>query len=298
MTKPNEKTDAEVKEEVKPTEAENPGEKPTEAENQGFEFVDDDEEEEVETEIETKPEEKETKPPESGETPKEEINQESVNKKINTLTFKRREAEEQRDEVKSKLAEAQEEIKRLKGESDKVVIPPLPDPYDENYAQLMKEREEAIAKQATIDAQASIEQQRQQDLLTQQRNEANRKIRENSVKMYKGAETLGFKKDDFEKAEILVGSYIKHMPDVASFILEREDSPLIIQYLSSNADALEKLSHMSPVGAGVFIATDIATKAQGLKPKASETPEPLDLVKGKGGGEDKESPYLEGVTME
>lgn len=278
--------DPEVKE-TESTETENQGES-TETENQGVVF---DDGQEVETETQT-PEGKEVVAEKQDET----INQEAVDKKISKLTFKRHEEREKREAAEAMLAERDDEIKRLKGESDKVVVPPLPDPYDENYQQLMREREDALQKQATITAQQELEAKQQKEVVEQQYRDNIEKIQKNVSTMYESAEKFGFEKDEFKKAELQVSSFIKQ-PDVANYILESEDSSLIVQYLYNNSSVLDKVSRMSPVNAAVFIATEVTPKAQSLKSQSKQPPEPLEIVKGKGGGE-KKNPYLDGVVME
>ena len=292
--------------EVQSTVTEKPGEKPTEAQNQGdllkgVTFEDGEETEvEEESEVQTKTEGKTPETPEAKveATPAAKPEEsESVEKRISKLTFKRHEEREKREEAERKLAEAQAEIKRLKGESDKVVIPPMPDSFDENYAEKVKAREVAIAKQAEFEAQAKIEQNRLNEQRIAQQQAVLKAIQTNKDKMYATAKTHGFKEEDFAEADVKVSKFIRS-PEVATFILEREDSSLIVQHLANDVEALEKLGRMSPVNAAVFLATEIASKAAALKPKASSAPEPLEIVKGRSGGNKEDSPFLNGVSFE
>lgn len=288
----------ELEEKEKSTETENQGQDPTEDKNQGVQFDDGEDivvevkTEETETKTET-PEVKETETP--AET--EQVNQEAVEKKIGKLTYKRRVAEEKVEELSKELAARDAKIAELEGKRDEIVVPPLPDPLDEQYQQKMQAREDAITKKAAFDAQKQLEYEKQQEAIEAKRQATVKKISENTTNMYKSAEKLGFKTEDFQAADLKVSTFIKGRPDIANFILEHEDAPLLVQYLSNDVESLDKLSRMSDMSAAVFLATEVTAKAQGLKPKPSDAPEPLELVKGKGGGED-ESPFLKGVDFE
>lgn len=289
MTKPKEK-------DQKPTEAENQG-NPTEDQNQGVVF-DDGEETVVETQTET-PEEKEIQtPPEKKETEdKEDDSEDKIQKKFDKLTWKRREAEEKAEEAEARARKAEERIAELEGKNKDIEIPPVPDVMDADYDAKLKQREDALMKQAELNAQRKLAEQAQADAVEAQRQEFLKNIETNHKNMYKSAKEIGFKEEDFEQADLKVTRFLRHIPDVATFILEQQDSPLIVQYLATNMESLEKVSRMSPIHAAAYIAGEVAPKAQSLKPEPTKTPEPLDLVQGKGGGED-ESPYLEGVDFE
>lgn len=270
------------------TETENQGDKSTETENQGIEFDDGKEE------VDKKPE---TPEGESSETEGGEINQEAIQKKIDKLTFKRYEEREKREEAEQKLAEAKEQLKKYTQESETVEIPPVPDPYDEKYKEKLQAREEALQKQASIDAQKKLEEERHNEALIAKQEAVKKEIQKNVNNMYTSAEKMGFKKEDFQEAEQKVGKFISNRPEIAQFILRQKDASLIVQYLSSNVESLEKITRLSDVDASAFIASTVADNAKALKPKPSNTPDPLKIVDGKGGGSD-ESPYLSGVEFE
>jgi len=231
--------------------------------------------------------------------PKAPINQESVDKRINELVFQRHEERRKREELEAKYEQLQERLnKQSRSSGDKnVTIPPLPDYYDDNYEAKIKERDTAIEEAAKLRAeheyQRRLEAERQTKLMEQQQKRAMQR----SDEMYKRAATdYGISADELKEAESRIVPFIKS-PELADFILDRHDSSLIVKYLSQSATELEKISKMSPVTAAVYIESDIAKRAGGLKPNTSRAPEPIDIPKGNAAGI-KESKFLKGVVLE
>jgi hypothetical protein len=256
----------------------------TETENQGEVTESDDTQVQEGEETETETEDKEIEPSE-----KKLVSQEDIQKRIDKLTYKRYEEKEKRIEAEKKLAEKEAELKKLKKQSEEIEIPPVPDPLEPGYEEKLQRREEALTKRAQLEAQRQLAE-------SQRAEQQQKRINDNVERMYKSAAKLGFSPEEFKKAENNVSMFIK-TPEVAGYILDNENSSLIVQYLSGNIEVLEELGNMDPLKAAVFITNDIIPKAKKLKPVTTKTPEPLDVPKGKGGGEG-ESPYLRDVEFE
>ena len=114
--------------------------------------------------------------------------------------------------------------------------------------------------------------------------------------MYAGGEQLGIKKDELKVADDRVAMFI-HSPDVARYILERKEAPLIVKHLSDSPTELEKLGTMNAVDAAAYIATTVLPKARKLKPRQSNAPDPLDIPGGRPAGAKKDA-FLDSVTFE
>ena len=250
------------------TETESPDEEPTEAKNQ----------EDDNTESEPKP-----------------INQEAVNKKINKLTAKRREAETKAEEAQRKLEEAQERIKELEGKSDDIEIPPLPDAYDPEYESKLAERDAAIRKKAEADLAVKQAEKEEQKRLERQQEESRQRYIDQTTKMYQAGEKIGIKKEELQQAEQTLATFIND-PALAQYILAHEDSALIVNHLANNVETLDRISRMPGVQASVEIATAILPKAKSFKAPVTDTPDPLDIPTGKKAGSD--DPFLKDVKFE
>ena len=261
-----------------PTEAQNQDpQKPTEAQNQDAGTPD-------------------PETPGSGtEDQKKPINQEAVDRKIGKITAKRREAEDKAAETQRLLDEANERLKQYEETPEDIVIPDLPDPYDPEYTQKVAERDEAIRKKAQADADAKVAQEAEQARIEKEQQDARQRYLDQTTAMYEAAEKAGIKKDDFQKAEQTLSLFVKD-PGLAQYILGHENSALIVNELANDVETLDKISRMPGTAAAVIVATQVLPKALKFKPSVPNAPDPLDVPKGKPGGE--KDPYLDGVQFE
>lgn len=227
---------------------------------------------------------------------KPEVNQEAVNKKINTLTFQKHEEQRKREAAEKRAQELETKLAELNKQDSDIVIPPMPDTFDPEYDKKMVEREAAIKKQAQVDYEKQVIEKQKKDAQDAEIKRQQEAIQASVDKMYTGAKTLGFKEDEFQKADLRVSQFVRN-PLLAQHLLNHEEGPSIVMYLSSSAEQLEKIAAMDPINAAVYIATEIVPKAQGLKPKPSDAPAPLDVEAGRAPKPDG-SPYMVGVTLE
>ena len=245
---------------------------------------------------------KEVKPPEEGEEieigpdgkPKD---QHAVNKKINKLTFEKHEALREKEAAEKRAEEAEQKLAEATRANAEVVIPPIPDTFDPEFEKKMKARDEAIAKKAQAEADKASAEIEKANAASAAQEAINQETQANVQKMHESAKANGIKSEDLTKAENTVADFLPPGPDMARFLLQQENADLIIMHLSGSAEELVKISKMSPLTAAAYITNTVAPEAMKLKPTPSDTPPPLDIPGGRGGGE-SENPYLEGGTFE
>lgn len=217
-------------------------------------------------------------------------------KAINKQHAKYREEERKRIEVEKEAAELREKLAKFEADKGDVTIPSIPDPYDDDYEEQLRLRDEAIMRKARQDAQ-------QESVLAQQRTneEAAKKAEEERIRTLtsgydKQITALGLNPDDIRNAGNKVVDYGISV-DVAEFILQQENGPLITKYLADNPIVLDDLRNMTPIQAAFKIDSEISAAASTLKPQASKAPDPAETLSGRGAGE-LDSPFIGGATFD
>jgi len=237
--------------------------------------------------------------PEAGETPEKEIKfseeqqrifDEAVGKKVYKLREKEREAEA----LKRQLEELRSRIPEQRRPS----VPDIPDAFalsDEEYRRQLYQRDEALKQAIAYDQRQQFVQQ-QKTQLEQQRLQKQHEVLTEKIQSYsKRATKLGIKAEELQVAGNMIAQF-GIQDDVANYILEEDQGPLITTYLSKNLLELEKLRSMTPAGAAVYIATTIKQKAAALKPKVNSAPDPLEQPHGAGTSPKPRGPV--GATFE
>lgn len=228
--------------------------------------------------------------------PDREINQEAVNAAINRQHAKYREEERKRKEAEREAEELRAKLSKLDQPETDVTIPPIPDPYDDDYEEKLKKREEAISRkaQAEFRAQAAetakLEEQRKID-------EAEKSRVEEAVKSFNAnTAKLGLSAEEVTTAANTVGSYgISN--DMANFLLSDAEGPLMVKYLAANPVELDEIRHMDPYSAAIKLSTEVRTKAGVLKPQVSAAPAPAEALTG-GSSTQSKPAASQGVTFE
>ena len=230
-----------------------------------------------EEELDTAPEEKEevTEP----EEPKVDYN-----KVIAQKAFESREHKREAESLRQELAAIKEREAILK----EPMILPVPDQYDDNYAEQMEARDKSIQEKAQYDAsqrvraeQAEYQRQQQNQEQINQVNERGNKYKENSIKLGVDQAQLG------EAANIVANYGIRQ--DVAMELLSEEQGPLITMYLAQNPQALDAINTANAISLG-NVWNDIKTKASSLQTKTTSTPDPVETQKGSGVGPKNRGP--------
>lgn len=197
-------------------------------------------------------------------------------KRINQKHFELMEEKRAREAVEAEIIA----LKARMPENHKVEIPPLPDPYDDDYDVRIAQRDEAIKKVAIYEAQESV---RQNHLEEQHRSdvESKRKALAESVKTYSGrARNLNISESELKVAGQTVAAYGIH-DSVAEFILQDEKGPAITAHLARNPEQLEIVSKLNPIQAALYIASNVKPKLSS-KTKADELPDPPETLSGGG----------------
>ena len=222
-------------------------------------------------------------------------NDDGVQKAINKQHAKFREEERKRIAIEKEAVELREKLAAIEAEKGDVEIPALPDIYDDDYEAQLKQREEAIKRQAIQEAQKNVltEQQNAQKEVAAQ---AEVERQNNLVKGFNGQITkLGLNPEEIGAAVDTVVSYGIDSA-LGEFILQQEDGPLITKYLANNPLELDDLRNMSPIDAALTINSKIKQASSKLKPEATTAPDPAETLSGKGVGE-KKHPLIKGASF-
>lgn len=230
----------------------------------------------------------------SGET-HEQINQESVNQAINKQHAKYKDEERKRKAAEAQNQELLERLEKLEM-AEEPIVPPIPDVYDDDFEAKVKERDKALLAKAGYDA----EQKAKADAVASKQAEAQQAKQAEMQKHIDGynqrSSDLGFDPNEVNKAgQKLVDAGIT--AELATFILQDSDGPLITQYLSANPMELTDLIEMSPMMAGVTINSIVRDKAQAFKLKKTNAPDPVERISGMGPGE-QVSPLIKNGKFE
>ena len=240
--------------------------------------------EEIVEEQEANIEELDTAPEEKEEVTEPEEPKVDYNKVIAQKAFESREHKREAESLRQELAAIKEKEAILK----EPMILPVPDQYDDNYAEQMEARDKSIQDKAQYDASQRVraehaEYQRQQQNQEQinQVNERGNKYKENSIKLGVDQAQLG------EAANIVANYGIRQ--DVAMELLSEEQGPLITMYLAQNPQALDAINTANAISLG-NVWSDIKTKASSLQTKTTSTPDPVETQKGSGVGPKNRGP--------
>jgi len=196
---------------------------------------------------------------------------------------KREALEKENQELKAKLAPAAPEI------------PPLPDTYDPEYVQKIAARDEAITKRAQWDTQQKTAQSMP---VTSTQPNAQESIQAKEKVFIERMTGFGITQKESNEQQNTILPFLT--PQLATFILEAEDGPLITKYLANNAVDLVKISEMDPVKAGAYIARYVSPKAAKLaKARTTNAPDPVEPVgRGANSASQRTSEFMKGVILE
>jgi len=244
-----------------------------------------------ETQQEAKPEEKAEEP----KAPEGFISKENARKDINVQHKKYRDEERARTAAEEKAAALQKELDDLKASSVDLTIPPVPDPYAEDFAEKTKERDAAIARVAAHETQQQTVEQKQTEI-QEQTEQAQAEAMDAKVKQFDANMLeLGLNPLELKKAANSVVEYGVN-DTLQDVLLEDGEGPLIVQYLAENPVELASLNQMTPLQMFNRV-NELRPQAQLLKPQTSQAPPPGTELSG-GGATEMEDPALQGVTFE
>ncbi len=209
-------------------------------------------------------------------------------KDVNVQHKKFRDEERGRVATQEKLTAAEKELDELKAKNAEVVIPSVPDQYSETYAEDVATRDEAIRKQADVDAAKA--------------RTADERKTSDEVKAAKASKALDDQVASFDAsmvahglnpidtkaaADTVIGYGISD--SFQDVLLEDPDGPLLVQYLANNPVEAEQMNGMSVLSLVNHINTEVRAKALLLKPQTSTAPDPPITLKGGGAPEMQEN---------
>jgi hypothetical protein len=226
--------------------------------------------------------------PAGEEKPTELTSEQKAQQAINKQHFKFREEERKRKAIEEEVNRLKEQL-ASKGKSAEVTVPAMPDSWDENYDQLVRERDEAIQQKARTDAIKQQDADNAAIAERQRQNEAAENVRKLNDSFIDKAGKLGIDKEDLGRAQTTVIEY-GVTPEIAGALLSDSNGPLMVQYLSANPLELNELVNaQSPVLAGMMLS-EIRAKSEALKPQTTSTPAPADTLSGKGAPSNERGP--------
>lgn len=243
------------------------------------EVVDQENEQVVDEVVEKEDQVVEQKTEEQLKVDEEAAKQEAINKAINKKHFEAQQAKRDLDVANKQIADFQAK-EREQMAAQVGTIPDMPDPFDDDYDEKIKLREEALINQANFNSQNQVFQQQQQFQQQQAQQQQQVKLQESMNSYSKKATELGIKQDELQSAANAVAQY-GLSDDLVMHILADSDGPLITKYLAANPQEGIELAQMSPFMVGSFLDV-IKQKTGELKPKITKTPKPGDNLKGKG----------------
>jgi hypothetical protein len=211
-------------------------------------------------------------------------------KVIGEKTFKAREAERKFQAAEERLREMEARLPK----ENRPAVPKLPDPYDADYETKIAERDRAIQAAAAFDAkQQSAKEQR--EALERQRFEAKQtELYKTAVTYKERSDKLGIPAPDLQNAATALSNY-GISEDLTQFLLKDDQGPLMTMYLAKNPGVLERVTNLSPIEVGAYIASEIKPKLAAVKSR-TQAPDPADVLDG--GGSPRKDRGPKGATFE
>lgn len=236
-------------------------------------------------EPEETPKEPEAKDPENippGDEPTEEKEkvefneqqQEVFNDVVGKKVAAQREAERKADEAIRRAEQAEAKLREIEA-PERPVVPPLPDPYDDDYEQKVAQRDAAIAAQVKWDDEQELQQrqsvQAREDAMRKQ-VEANNAI---ATAFVEKGDRSGFTETQLDTA---VGRILDHgvMGPKARHLMTHESGPEMTMFLAKNPMEADKVGQMSEMEAAVYLETQILPKVRKSRKPVDVPPEVVD----------------------
>ncbi len=185
-------------------------------------------------------------------------------------------------EAKRRARELEEQLAKAQPQANMPKVGAIPDRWDfdddDSYQAAINEYAESKAKEALYLSQQ--EQIQKQQLEAQQaRQQEEMKVLQGRVDSYRNnAEELGVDLGQLQVAGNVVADHGLN-ESIVSGVLDDKDGALVTMYLAANPGSIKALNEASPFELG-GVYSEIKSKAQGLKPKTSEAPQPPDISSG------------------
>jgi hypothetical protein len=222
----------------------------------------------------------------------DERQQAKFNEEIGRKVAKQREAEriaseerEKREVLERRLAELQAPVRPD--------IPPVPDPYDQDFHAKSQYRDAMLQKQAQYDAEVRLHQRIIEDAKQQEQAKEVEAFKQTAASYAEKAGKLGVQAQELQQAGTVVAQYGIN-ERLATRILRDERGPEITVYLSRNIHELDAINGMEPEDAAVYMETVVKPKARRAPPVLAAAP--TETLKGSGAPEGAGGP--DGATYE
>lgn len=226
----------------------------------------------------------------------DEKQQKFVNDLIAKKTWERREAERQ---YQAQLEERDQRIQQLQQyvpQETRPEVPPLPDPYDDDYEEKVRARDEAIERRVAFDERKRLEHERAQQAQLQEQQQTLQQLHEVASTFQGRANEVGIDESALTEAATKVGQY-QLGPHLTLHMMQDEQGPQVVKYLADNpvdAEQVARLAHQNVLQAAIYIETNVKPKA--TRRKFTSAPEPSEPLNG--GGVRNSDPLLKGATFE
>lgn len=240
------------------------------------------------------PEKEAEEDPEQAEERQKKEAQDAVQKAINKQHRKYREEERKRIAVEKELEELK--AKMSTGQEGRPVIPPMPEPFQSDYNEKLRERDDAIKKAAVWEIEQARKQESQQKEQKTVEQRAAQETQELLQTFDENAVKAKIDPAEIKQAADIVATYGLH-PDVVRFMLSDKDGPAIVHYLGNHPVEIDSLTDLPPMHAAIHLKTNVLPKAVEARARTvSNAPPPTQIRKGSTVGE--KEPLLKGVTFE
>tara|TARA_B100000214_G_scaffold328866_1_gene268270 strand:+ start:17824 stop:18660 length:837 start_codon:yes stop_codon:yes gene_type:complete len=227
-----------------------------------------------------------------------EAQQRVLDKQIGKKVGKLREVERDNQTLRQRLQDVEAQLNKPVD----VEVPPMPDAFsmtDAEYKEKVAQRDKAIVesalqkKAAEAQEEAAAKQRADRIAEAQQEAEAKRKVYENR------AAELGVALPELQQAGQTLYNAGLHN-EVAGYLLDADNGPLISQYLGQNPLELDNVlqkQNQSIADAIIYMHTEIRAKLQSLaKSNVNQAPDPIE--KPAVSGKQKKQGGPQGATFE
>lgn len=224
------------------------------------------------------------------------IRAEDAQKDINKQHRKYRDEERARKKVEAEAERYRKELEELRAKSVDVTVPPIPDRYDDDYEQKIKERDEALLRKAQHDSQLANKEAESERVAQERRSQEEQALQQKIASFDSNMVSLGLNPLEVKQAADTLVDY-EISDTLQDILLEDAEGPLLVKYLADNPVELDTLSGLSTLQLVEHLRGDIRQRANLLRPKTSAAPDPPVTLSG-GGVRELEDPLLKGATFE
>jgi len=219
-----------------------------------------------------------------------------VQKAINKQHFKYQEQKRKTEAAEARLAELERKMQLQQQPRRRPIVPPIPDSLDPEYERKIQARDMAIADQKAFDLQVEFTQRQQQQRQQQEMQQHQERVQQQVQSFQQRATELKVNPETLVEHENIVGTFIQD-PQVAGFLLEDKNGPLLVQYLAEHPEELSNIASLPTVSAVATIVRDVTPKVVSAPSSLTKTPAPSKNISGRGAADIKD-PALDGLILE